>query len=155
MTCSLVLVRKEEGKKGPNVQPLSLRRRRPYRDRGGRSRGTNLLWEINGTEGDLQVTADGGQAQIFELTVRGGNGAQSSLEALPAPQGPSTNVARAYARFASASNARVIFLASPRGVRFGVPFHCLSAADDPRRLRQPTFEVDRSAKQSASKKANR
>ena len=100
MTCSLVLVRKEEGKKGPNVQPLSLRRRRPYRDRGGRSRGMNLLWEINGTEGDLQVTADGGQAQIFEMTVRGGNGAQSSLEALPAPQGPSTNVARAYARFA-------------------------------------------------------
>src|SRR6266849_5304227 len=35
--------------------------------RGGTSRGTNLLWEINGTEGDLQVTADGGQAQIFEL----------------------------------------------------------------------------------------
>jgi len=76
--------------------------------RGGRSRGTNLLWEINGTEGDLQVTADGGQAQIFELTVRGGNGAQSSLEALPVPQqyrfsslhGPATNVAQAYARFA-------------------------------------------------------
>ena len=76
--------------------------------RGGRSRGTNLLWEINGTEGDLQVTADGGQAQIFELTVRGGKGAQSSLEVLPVPQqyrssplqGPATNVAQAYARFA-------------------------------------------------------
>jgi len=76
--------------------------------RGGRSRGTNLLWEINGTEGDLQVTADGGQAQIFEMTVRGGNGAQSSLEVLPVPQqyrlsplhGPATNVAQAYARFA-------------------------------------------------------
>ena len=76
--------------------------------RGGRSRGTNLLWEINGTEGDLQVTADGGQAQIFEMTVRGGNGAQSSLEVLPVPQqyrlsplhGPGTNVAQAYARFA-------------------------------------------------------
>ncbi len=76
--------------------------------RGGRSHGTNLLWEINGTEGDLQVTADGGQAQIFELTVRGGNGAQSSLEVLPVPQqyrfstlhGLSTNVAQAYARFA-------------------------------------------------------
>jgi len=25
--------------------------------RGGSSRGTNLFWEINGTEGDLQVTA--------------------------------------------------------------------------------------------------
>src|SRR3989475_9395528 len=68
--------------------------------RGGRSRGTNLLWEINGTEGDLQVTADGGQAQIFDLTVRGGNGAEPSLEILPLPQqyrvsplhGPATNV---------------------------------------------------------------
>src|SRR2546426_9086279 len=72
--------------------------------RGGRSRGTNLLWEINGTEGDLQVTADGGQAQIFEMTVRGGNGAQPSLEDLPVPQqyrfsslhGPSAHVAQAY-----------------------------------------------------------
>src|SRR3989454_1105151 len=45
--------------------------------RGGVSRGTNLLWEINGTEGDLQLTAAGGQAQIFEMTVRGGKGGQS------------------------------------------------------------------------------
>src|SRR5213592_1487335 len=50
--------------------------------RGGVSRGTNLLWEINGTQGDLQLTAAGGQAQIFQLTVRGGKGAQSSLEVL-------------------------------------------------------------------------
>src|SRR5437588_6611005 len=50
--------------------------------RGGVSRGTNLLWEINGSEGDLQLTATGGQAQIWELDVRGGKGAQSSLELL-------------------------------------------------------------------------
>jgi predicted dehydrogenase len=77
--------------------------------RGGRSRGTNFLWEINGTEGDLQVTSDGGQPQIFELTVRGGNGARSSLDFLPVPDqfrwspqesGPSANVGQAYARFA-------------------------------------------------------
>ena len=76
--------------------------------RGGVSRGTNLLWEINGTEGDLQLTAAGGQAQIFEMTVHGGKGAQSSLEVLPVPekylwsppQGASTNVAQAYALFA-------------------------------------------------------
>jgi predicted dehydrogenase len=78
--------------------------------RGGTSRGTNLLWEINGTEGDLQLTAAGGQAQIFEMTVQGGRGAQSSLEVLPVPEryrwsppqgpGPSTNVAQSYARFA-------------------------------------------------------
>jgi len=78
--------------------------------RGGVSRGTNLLWEINGSEGDLQLTATGGQAQIWEMDVRGGKGAQSSLELLPVPDlyrwappqvpGPSTNVAQAYARFA-------------------------------------------------------
>jgi predicted dehydrogenase len=76
--------------------------------RGGYSRGTNLLWEINGTEGDLQLTAAGGHAQIFEMTLMGGKGAQSSLEVLPVPQqyrwsplqGPGTNVAQAYARFA-------------------------------------------------------
>jgi predicted dehydrogenase len=76
--------------------------------RGGHSRGTNLLWEINGTEGDLQLTAAGGQAQIFEMTVRGAKGGESSLELLPVPeqyrwsplQGPGTNVAQAYARFA-------------------------------------------------------
>jgi predicted dehydrogenase len=76
--------------------------------RGGYSRGTNFLWEINGTDGDLQVTSDGGQAQIFDLTVRGGNGVQRSLEILPVPPqyrssqlaGPARNVAEAYARFA-------------------------------------------------------
>src|SRR5207302_2784961 len=76
--------------------------------RGGVSRGANLLWEINGTEGDLQLTATGGQAQIWELDVRGGKDAQSSLDVMPVPQkywwappqGPGTNVAQAYARFA-------------------------------------------------------
>src|SRR5438067_12545274 len=67
--------------------------------RGGVSRGTNLLWEINGSEGDLQLTATGGQAQIWELDVRGGEGAQASVEVLPVPaayrgaptQGPGTS----------------------------------------------------------------
>jgi len=76
--------------------------------RGGQSRGTNLLWEINGTEGDLQLTAAGGQLQIFEMTLRGAKGTQSALEALSVPQqyrlsplqGPALNVAQAYARFA-------------------------------------------------------
>src|SRR5438309_5462317 len=77
--------------------------------RGGVSRGTNLLWEINGSEGDLQLTADGGQAQLFEMTVRGGKGRQSSLEVLAVPDeyrwappqpGLGTNVAQAWARFA-------------------------------------------------------
>jgi predicted dehydrogenase len=76
--------------------------------RGGVSRGTNLLWEINGSQGDLQLTATGGQAQIWELDIRGGNSDQSTLELLPVPenyrlaplQGPGSNVAQAYAHFA-------------------------------------------------------
>jgi predicted dehydrogenase len=78
--------------------------------RGGQSRGTNLLWEINGTDGDLQVTSAGGQPQIFPLIVRGGNGGQETLEVMPVPaqyqwsppqgSGPSANVAQAYAHFA-------------------------------------------------------
>src|SRR5256714_7163255 len=54
--------------------------------RGGVSRGTNLLWEINGSEGDLQLTATGGQAQIWGVDVRGSSRAQSSLEILPVPE---------------------------------------------------------------------
>src|SRR5258706_721197 len=53
--------------------------------RGGVSRGTNLLWEINGTEGDLQLTAAGGQAQIFQMTVHRGTGPQSLLDVLSVP----------------------------------------------------------------------
>jgi predicted dehydrogenase len=78
--------------------------------RGGASRGTNFLWEINGTDGDLQVTSTGGQPQIFPLTLRGGNGPEDSLKVLPVPAkyqwsppqgaGPSANVAQAYAHFA-------------------------------------------------------
>jgi predicted dehydrogenase len=76
--------------------------------RGGVSRGTNLLWEINGTQGDLQLTAAGGHAQIFDMTVRGGKGTEAGLETLPLPdkyrwapqQGPATNVAQAYSRLA-------------------------------------------------------
>jgi len=85
--------------------------------RGGVSRGTNLLWEINGSEGDLQLTATGGQTQIWELDVRGGRGEHSSLELLPVPeqyrwappQGPGTNVAQAYARFARDYRERTHF----------------------------------------------
>lgn len=78
--------------------------------RGGRSRGANLLWEINGSDGDLQFTADGGHTQIFAMTLRGGRGAQAALEVLEVPAhlhwsplsgtGPAVNVAESYARFA-------------------------------------------------------
>lgn len=79
--------------------------------RGGASRGTNLLWEINGTTGDLQLKSYGGHAQIFELSLRGGRNGDKALSDMPVPDkyrwapsfpapGYATNVAQAYVRFA-------------------------------------------------------
>jgi predicted dehydrogenase len=79
--------------------------------RGGSSRGTNLLWEINGTEGDLQITGGSGHAQVVDLTLFGGRDADTGLQPLPVPKqhrwvpdslvGPAVNVAQAYAGLAA------------------------------------------------------
>ncbi|MFD7008557.1 Gfo/Idh/MocA family protein [Rhodococcus jostii] len=53
--------------------------------RGGVSRGTNLLWEINGTEGDLQISGGLGHMQLAGLTLRGGRQSDTALEALKVP----------------------------------------------------------------------
>jgi predicted dehydrogenase len=78
--------------------------------RGGMTRGTGLLWEINGTAGDLRVTAPGGHAQIFDLSLQGASGQDQALQPLAVPAsyrwapevpGVAFNVAQAYARFAA------------------------------------------------------
>ena len=71
--------------------------------RGGMSRGTNLLWEINGTEGDIQVTGANGHGQIVQLSIHGGNGDASGLALLTPPASfyegwPNNSVARNVAR---------------------------------------------------------
>lgn len=76
--------------------------------RGGMSRGTNFLWEINGTEGDLQITAASGHAQMMQLTIRGGQGSAGLAPLVPpasAYEGwpdnaVARNVARVYALIA-------------------------------------------------------
>jgi predicted dehydrogenase len=76
--------------------------------------GTGFLWEINGTDGTLQITADAAQPQIFPLTVAGARGANEAAE-LPPPAAstqkwpalisvegaPAYNVGRAYAALAA------------------------------------------------------
>lgn len=67
------------------------------------SRGTNLLWEINGTEGDIQVTGAHGQGQLVQLSIHGANGDASELTPLTPPdsayQGwPDNSIARNVAR---------------------------------------------------------
>lgn len=71
--------------------------------RGGMSRGTNLLWEINGTEGDIQVTGATGHAQIVQLSIRGARGEARELAPLAPPASayegwPENSVARNVAR---------------------------------------------------------
>src|SRR3989475_10220587 len=46
--------------------------------------GTGFLWEINGTDGTLRITADEAQPQIFPLTVAGAHGQNEPAE-LAAP----------------------------------------------------------------------
>jgi predicted dehydrogenase len=76
--------------------------------------GTGFLWEINGTDGTLQITAAAAQPQIFPLTVAGARGRDEPAElaapaaltqkwpALTSLEGaPAYNVGRAYAAFAA------------------------------------------------------
>jgi predicted dehydrogenase len=76
--------------------------------------GTGFLWEINGTNGTLRITADAAYPEIFPLTVAGARGAGPPAElaipaaltrkwpALSALEGaPAYNVGRAYAAFAA------------------------------------------------------
>jgi predicted dehydrogenase len=78
--------------------------------RGGMPRGTGLLWEINGSEGDLQLTGIGGHAQLFDLALRGATGAEQSLQPMETPDqyrwGPALspwayNVGQAFVRLAA------------------------------------------------------
>ena len=76
--------------------------------------GTGFLWEINGTDGTLQITADAAYPEIYPLTVAGAHGRNEPAElAVPAAlihkwpalsrlEGtPAYNVGRAYAAFAA------------------------------------------------------
>ncbi len=76
--------------------------------------GTGFLWEINGTDGTLRITADAAYPEIYPLTVAGAYGRSEPAElAVPAAltqkwpvltslQGtPAYNVGRAYAAFAA------------------------------------------------------
>lgn len=79
--------------------------------RGGSSRGTDFLWEINGTEGDLRIVAANGHLQMATAGLLGGRGGQTGLEELitppefipahDAPAGRPFNVAQAYAQLAA------------------------------------------------------
>ena len=53
--------------------------------RGGMARATNFRWEINGTEGDLLLTAPTGHPQLAPIILEGGRGTSTGLGRLPVP----------------------------------------------------------------------
>jgi predicted dehydrogenase len=54
--------------------------------RGGTSRATNFLWEINGTDGDLMITLDSPPVvQFAPATLRGGRAGETTVTELPVP----------------------------------------------------------------------
>jgi predicted dehydrogenase len=53
--------------------------------RGGMFKGTNFRWEINGTAGELLITADGGHPAVFPLTVQGSQDNDPRMELLTIP----------------------------------------------------------------------
>jgi predicted dehydrogenase len=53
--------------------------------RGGMCRGTNFLWEINGTQGDIQVIGNIGHGQFAELKILGAQGESQELSPLTPP----------------------------------------------------------------------
>jgi len=82
--------------------------------REGVAGGSGFLWEINGTDGTLRITADAAVPGIFPMTVAGAQGRNEPVElavptaltqkwpTLTSLEGaPAFNVARAYAAFAA------------------------------------------------------
>jgi predicted dehydrogenase len=78
--------------------------------RGGMPReGDGLLWEINGTEGDIRVTGPFGHAQLVPLSLKGARGDEKTFQPLEVPVSYRSgfsenvmpgNVARNYAKMA-------------------------------------------------------
>ena len=79
--------------------------------RGGEARGASgLVWEINGSDGDIRVTAASGHTQMVQLSLEGDQGGDRTLRPLEVPAADRAgglpdaipgNVARMYARMAS------------------------------------------------------
>ncbi|MFF3754902.1 Gfo/Idh/MocA family protein [Streptomyces sp. NPDC002018] len=53
--------------------------------RGGASRGLNYRWEINGTEGDLVLSAPWGNMQVADLTLEGARGDATAVRKIEVP----------------------------------------------------------------------
>lgn len=84
--------------------------------RGGVNKATNLLWEINGTEGDLQITADSGHGQMAALTIKGAKSNEDGkLEVIEIP----SDRLKDWPKFPGARNVGHIYKLLAEDIRIG------------------------------------
>ncbi|UII25780.1 Gfo/Idh/MocA family oxidoreductase [Fulvivirga maritima] len=83
--------------------------------RGGVCKGTNLLWEINGTEGDIQVTADSGHVQMAQLSIAGAKSTDEGLK----PLTPPAEVFEGWPEFPGARNVGHIYKLIAEDIKTG------------------------------------
>ncbi|WP_172330690.1 Gfo/Idh/MocA family protein [Mangrovicoccus sp. HB161399] len=83
--------------------------------RGGTGRGTNFLWEIDGTGADLQATAGLGHEQLAQLSIRGARGGESEMT----PQMPEASAHGGRPDFAGARNIAGMYALMAGDIRTG------------------------------------
>nr|WP_315224413.1 Gfo/Idh/MocA family oxidoreductase [uncultured Flavobacterium sp.] len=84
--------------------------------RGGISKATNLLWEINGTEGDIQVTGDSGYGELAQLYISAAKATDSDgMKRLELPQ----TLFERWPAFAGSRNIAHLYLLIAEDIRTG------------------------------------
>lgn len=108
--------------------------------RGGISRSTNLLLEINGEEGDLQITGSAGHIQMFPLELLAGRRDQHVVERM---QVPSSYFETDWVEESFPLNVLHAYAALERDIREGG--HTCPRFDDALRLHRLISAIKRSA----------
>jgi len=83
--------------------------------RGGVSKGVNLLWEINGTEGDIQVVGNSGHGQMAQLSITGAKRNDNNMQ----PLIPPAEVYKGWPEFPGARNVGQIYKMIAKDIRSG------------------------------------
>ncbi len=83
--------------------------------RGGMSKGTNLLWEINGTKGDIQVTGESGHGQMANLSIQGAQKEDDEMK----PLSPPDEVFEGWPEFPGSRNVGHIYQLIAEDIREG------------------------------------
>ena len=114
--------------------------------RGGMPRGTGLLIEINGTEGDLQITGPAGHAQIFDLALAGARGDAQTPSPIAIPDSYSAGVAEG----STAGNVARLYKALADDIADGT--HTAPDFDDAVRRHQMLDAIEVSAKSGSAQR---